>query len=201
MRIVFLSYNYSPDIQSPGEWIERIKFYTGWSECLAKTHTVIRVDQINYEGIFKHNEVEYHCVDSGKKNNYLPWKLHRKLRELKPDVVIVSSFMFPLQVIQLRLWLGSSVKIIVQHHAEKPFSGLKKNLQNLAGRATDLYLFASRENGLLWVNNNNLESETKVRELPEVSSDFYPVDQGTARAMTQLTGSPAFIWVGQAESK
>ena len=138
MRIVFLSYNYSSDIHSPGEWIERLKFYIGWSECLAKKYEVIRIDQINYEGIFTHNGIEYHCIDAGKKNNYFPRKLHRKLRELKPDIVVISSFMFPLQVIQLRLTLDRHVKIIVQHHAEKPFSGIKKYLQNLAARATDI---------------------------------------------------------------
>ena len=50
MRIVFLSYHYSTDIRSPQEWLDRLKFYIGWSECLAKNHTVIRVDQINYVG-------------------------------------------------------------------------------------------------------------------------------------------------------
>lgn len=197
MRIVFVSYNYSPDIRSPREWTERIKFYTGWSECLAKTHTVIRVDQINYEGIFYHNKVQYHCVDAGKKNNYLPWKIHRSIRNLKPDVVIVSSFMFPLQVIQLRAWLGSRVKIMVQHHAEKPYSGIKRIIRQFASRHVDLYLFVSKETGICWVNNNNLVSVKKIREFPEVSSGFYPVDKITARAITRLTGSPAFIWVGR----
>ena len=197
MRIVFVSYNYSPDIRSPREWIERIKFYTGWSEVLAKAHTVIRVDQINYEGVFYHNEVQYCCVDAGKKNNYLPRKLHRRIRNLKPDVVIVSSFMFPLQVIQLRVCLGSSVKIIVQHHAEKPFSGIKKIVQRFASRLVDLYLFVSKETGAYWVNNNNLVSENKIREFPEVSSGFYPVDKISSREVTRISGSPAFIWVGR----
>jgi hypothetical protein len=74
--------------------------------------------------MFTHNGIQYHCIDFGKKKNYLPWKLHRLVRNLKPDVVIVSSFMFPFQVIQLRLSLGKKVKIILQHHAEKPFSGI-----------------------------------------------------------------------------
>lgn len=197
MRIVFVSYNYSSDIRSPLEWTERIKYYVGWSEHLAKTHTVIRVDQINYEGIFNHNNVRYHCIDAGKKNNYWPWKLHRMVRSLSPDVVIVSSFMFPLQVIQLRLWLKSKVKIIVQHHAEKPYSGVKKIIQNLASRQIDLYLFVSKETGIFWVNNHNLATEKKIREFPEVSSGFYPIDKISARAITKLSGSPAFIWVGR----
>ena len=197
MRIIFLSYNYSSDIHSPNEWIERLKFYTGWSECLAKDHTVIRIDQINYQGVFTHNGIQYHCVDSGKKNNYLPWKLHQMLRNLKPDLVIVSSFMFPLQVIQLRISLPGNVRIMVQHHAEKPFSGIKKYFQYFASRRIDLYLFASKETGISWVKRKNLASEKKIRELPEVSSDFHPVDKISAREITKVTGSPAFIWVGR----
>src|SRR4249920_1894305 len=82
MRIVFLSYHYNSDIRSPREWTERIKFYIGWSELLAETHTIIRVDQINYEGSFVHNNIQYHCINTGKKNNFLPWKLHRKVKSL-----------------------------------------------------------------------------------------------------------------------
>ena len=197
MRIVFLSYNYSSDISSPREWTERIKFYVGWSEVLAKTHTVIRVDQINYEGIFIHNNIQYHCINTGKKKNYLPWKLHRRVKGLNPDIIIVSSFMNPLQVIQLRARLGSRVKIIVQHHAEKPFSGIKKIIQFFASRQVDLYLFASKETGINWVNSQNLASEEKIREFPEVSSGFYPFDKISARVITNLSGSPAFIWVGR----
>ncbi len=197
MRIVFLSYHYSSDIRSPREWTERIRFYTGWSELLAETHTIIRVDQINYEGSFVHNNIQYHCINTGKKNNFLPWKLHRKVKSLNPDVVIVSSFMYPLQVVQLRASLGSHVKIIVQHHAEKPFSGIKKIIQHFASRTIDLYLFVSKETGNCWVKNHNLVSEKKIREFPEVSSGFYPVDKTSARAITNLSGSPAFIWVGR----
>jgi glycosyltransferase involved in cell wall biosynthesis len=197
MRIVFLSYNYSPEIKSPEVWIGRIKFYIGWSECLAKNHTVIRIDQIGYNGIFTHNGVQYHCINFGKGKNYLPWKLHNMVRTLKADVVIVSSFMFPFQLIQLRFSLGKKVKIIVQHHAEKPFSGIKKYIQKFASRQVNLYLFASWDIGTSWVRTGNLISENKIRELPEVSSDFYLVDKTSARAITGLTGSPAFIWVGR----
>jgi glycosyltransferase involved in cell wall biosynthesis len=197
MRIVFLSYNYSPDIRSPEEWIERIKFYIGWSECLTKNHTVIRIDQIGYNGIFTHNGIRYQCIDSGKKKNFLPWSLHRMVRKLSPDVVVVSSFMFPIQVIQLRFLLGKTVKILVQHHAERPFSGIKKYIQNFASRQVDFYMFASLDTGTSWVTSGNLAIKDKIRELPEVSSDFYPVDKTSARAITGLTGSPAFIWVGR----
>src|SRR5450631_1897831 len=118
MRIVFLSYHYSPDIRSPEQWLERLTYYIGWSESLAEKHEVIRVDQINYTGDFRHHGIHYYCVDDGKKTNYFPRKLHRFVRNLQPDLVLVSSFHFPLQVLQLRWCLGKKIKIIIQHHAE-----------------------------------------------------------------------------------
>ncbi|HEY4935185.1 MAG TPA: glycosyltransferase family 4 protein [Puia sp.] len=197
MRIIFLSYNYSPVIRSPEEWLDRIKFYIGWNECLAKIHTVIRVDQINYEGNFTHNGIQYYCVDDGKKKNYFPRKLNRFVKELKPDIVLVSSFLFPLQVIQLRKYLGKKVKIILQHHAERPFTGIKKYIQNFASCKVDAFLFTSFETGADWVRNKNLDTYKKVHEMPEVSSHFYPVDKNTARQNTDVSGSPVFLWVGR----
>ncbi len=197
MRIVFLSYNYSPDIRSPQNWLERIKFYVGWSECMAKEHTVIRVDQINYEGNFTHNGIQYYCVNDGKKINYFPRKLNRFVKELRPEVVVVSSFLFPLQVIQLRNCLGNKVKIIIQHHAEKPFIGLKRYIQRLASRKVDAFLFTSYETGADWVRKKNLDTDKKIYELLEVSSVFHPVDKKTAIEKTNVSGSPVFLWVGR----
>ena len=197
MRILFLSYNYSPDIRSPQEWMERIKFYIGWSEIMAKKHTIIRVDQINFEGNFSQLGIQYYFVRSGKKRNYFPWRLNRLVKELKPDLVVVSSFSFPLQVIQLRNCLGNNIKIILQHHAEQPFSGIKRYIQYLASQKVDAFLFTSYETGAEWVKNKNLASDKKIYELLEVSSSFYPVDRKTAREITRVAGSPVFLWVGR----
>jgi glycosyltransferase involved in cell wall biosynthesis len=197
MRIVFLSYNYSPDIRSPQEWLERLKFYIGWSECLAKKHTVIRVDQINYVGNFTHNGIEYYCVDDGKKLNHFPRKLNRFVRQLNPDIVVVSSFLFPLQVIQLRRCLGEKVKILLQHHAERPFTGIRKFIQRHASRKVNAFLFTSYETGADWVRKTNLDTAKKIFELVEVSSTFYPIDKKIARGKTGISGAPVFLWVGR----
>jgi glycosyltransferase involved in cell wall biosynthesis len=197
MRVIFLSYHYSPDIRSPQEWLDRIKFYIGWSECLAKEHIVIRVDQINYEGNFTHNGIQYYCIDDGKKQNYFPHKLNRFVKNLKPDVVVVSSFLFPLQVIQLRYRLGKKVKIIVQNHAEKPSAGINKYMRLYASRKVNAFLFTSSETGAEWVRKKNIDTIRKIFELVEVSSYFYPIDKHYAREKTRISGSPVFLWVGR----
>jgi glycosyltransferase involved in cell wall biosynthesis len=200
MRIVFLSYNYSHDIKSPTEWVKRINFYVGWNEYLAKEHDVIRIDQINFTGDFRHNGIGYYFIDDGKKRNLFPGKLNHFVKNLHPDVVIVSSFQFPLQVIQLRRCLGNKVTIILQHHAEKPFTGIKKLFQRYASSCADVFLFTSRSTGMEWKRKNNLDSVNKIHELMEVSSPFYLLDKNDAKKYTNMTGSPVFIWVGRLNS-
>jgi glycosyltransferase involved in cell wall biosynthesis len=197
MRLVFVSYNYSPDIHSSQEWLDRVKIYVGSLECLSKKHTVMRVEQINYTGNFLHNGVQYYCVDYGKKKNYFPGKLNRFVKSLQPDVVIVSGLHFPLQVIQLRFRLGKKAKIIAQNHAEKPFNGIKQYLQRLADKCIDAYFFASGATGAEWVGKGNLASEKKIHEIMEVSSVFYPADKILARSKTQVSGNPIFLWAGR----
>jgi hypothetical protein len=80
------------------------------------------VDQINYEGKLNHNGIQYYFINDGIKKNYFPNKLNRFVKELKPDIILVSCFLFLLQVIQLRNCVGKKVKIILQHHAEKPLT-------------------------------------------------------------------------------
>ena len=197
MKFVFLSYNYSPDINNPQDWITRINFYVGSLEYLSKTNTVIRIDQINYEGNFTHNGVQYFCVKSSKNKNYFPIKLHRFVKNLQPDVVIVSSFHFPAQVVQLRLSLGKKVKVIVQNHAEKPFTGIKKYLQRIADKYINAYFFAADAIGVEWISKGNIASKKKIHEIMEVSSVFYPIDKIIARSKTNVTGDTVFLWAGR----
>ncbi len=197
MRFVFVSYNYSPDINNPQDWINRINFYVGSLECLSKTNTVIRIDQINYEGNFNHNGVQYFCVKSSENKNYFPIKLHRFVKRLQPDVVIVSSFHFPVQVVQLRLLLGKKVKIIVQNHAEKPFTGIKKYLQRIADKYINAYFFTAHAIGAEWVNKGNIASKKKIHEIMEVSSVFYPIDKIIARSKTNVSSDTVFLWAGR----
>ena len=197
MTIVFVSYHYSADIHSPAQWLQRLQYYVGWLECLAQQHTIIRVDQINYEGHFTHNGVQYFCVTNDKAKNYFPSKLHALVKQLQPDVVVVGGFHFPLQVILLRRALGKKAAIIIQHHAEKPFKGLKKYMQQFASCKANVFLFAAAETGLQWVQKGNLHNAKKVRQLMEVSSTFYPVEKQTAKEKTAVAGTPVYLWVGR----
>jgi glycosyltransferase involved in cell wall biosynthesis len=197
MRIVFVSYIKSPAFSRPEDWIRRLQGYTGILESLARQHEVVSFEQISYEGIYLNQGVEYRFLNFRHNKLYFPRELHRRINQLGPDVVFVQGLHFPLQLIQLRFKLGRKVKIVVQHHAEKPFTGLKKYWQQLADRCIDAYFFASRTMGEDWVEKGNLRSMEKIHEIMEASSAFSPQDRQVLRSRTGMRGDPVYIWVGR----
>ncbi len=197
MRYVFVSYNYSPDFSNPAGWYKRTAGYAGLMECIAKDNEVINVKQINYEGSHLHNGVDYRFVDIGKKKTYFPRRLNRYVKNLAPDIVVVQGLHHPLQLMQLAALLDKKTKIIVHHHAETPFTGIKKYVQKAADRLVDAYLFASKEMGIEWVEKGNLASAEKIHEVMEVSSTFYPAEKAASQLKTNVTGNPVFLWVGR----
>ncbi|MEO5997840.1 MAG: glycosyltransferase family 4 protein [Chitinophagaceae bacterium] len=198
MRIVFSSYAYSKGFHEPQEWFRRINAYGGVLESLAQSHEVISIELIDYEGRVRNNGVDYRFkYYSAKALRFFPRQLNQYIKQLKPDVVIIHGLHFPLQIIQLRLTLGSDVKIIVQNHAEKAFTSWRKIFQQLADRCINAYFFASRDMGLEWVTAGNLASAKKIHEVMEVSSVFYPIDKIEARRQTGVTGKQVFLWVGR----
>lgn len=197
MKFVFLSYINTPEFTMPGDWIRRIRIYTGVLESLSSQHTVVSIEQINYEGEFPFNGVQYHFLNFGNRKSHFPFRLNGYVKKLAPDVVLVHSMNFPLQVIQLRLKLGRKTKIIVQNHAEKPRTGYKKLLQKAADRVIDSYLFTSKEMGNEWVIKGIIKRPQKVNEVMEASSVFAPMDRISATRHTNVKGDPVFLWVGR----
>src|SRR5687767_8449673 len=198
MIIVFTSYISSPEYDDPGSWLKRIKGYIGILESLSKTDTVISFERINYEGLYEQNGVQYHFIKFKRKQNLIPRRMHHQIKMLQPDTVVVHGLHFPLQVIQLRSVLGKKVKIIVQHHAEKPFRGIKKILQKWADRSIDAYLFTSSEMATDW--KGIINDKKKIVEIMEASSAFHPVVKNFALSKTKILGQPVFLWVGRLDA-
>ena len=198
MKIVFTSYISSPEYYDPESWLKRIKAYNGILESLSKTHTVISFERINYEGLYEQNGVQYHFINSKENKTLIPGRMHQQIKMLQPDIVVVHGLHFPLQVIQLRSMLGKKVKIIVQHHAEKPFSGFKKTLQQWADRCIDAYLFTSYEMGMDW--KEIITDKKKIIEVMEASSVFQPMPKDFALSKTKVLAQPGFLWVGRLDA-
>ena len=198
MKIVSTSYANTAEFKDPVAWLQRIDFYTGILEELAKKYSVESIEQINYSGVLEHKGVAYHFLDFKKPVIYFPHRLHRHIKELKPDIVFVNGIIFPLQLLQLRWKLGGGVKIILLHRGEKPYTGLKKYLQMLADRYVHAYLFTSAGFGAQWTVNGNISDQRKIHEVIQASSVFTAAENNAA--VKEVDGDPVFLWVGRLDA-
>jgi len=189
MRIVSIGYSKTLGFSNPVKWLERINFYTGVLEVLAKQHTVSSIERIEFEGDYLQNNVCYHFINLRGKVTFFPFGMHRLIKSQQPDVILVNGLIFPLQVIQLRLWLGRKPKIILFHRADQPYKGYKKLLQKIADNFIDAYLFTSLEFTGKWEKNINAK---KMHEVIQASSVFR-----AKRLRTTRGNGFTFLWVGR----
>lgn len=193
MRIVTTSYINTAEFLEPLSWLDRINFHVGTLEQLAQTHEVISIEQINYSGELRQNKVCYQFLNFQRPKLYFPNALHRHIKKLQPNAVIVHGLHFPLQVMQLRQKLEKKCAIIVQNHAERPHKGWRRWLQQKADASINHYLFTSAETGREWVQRGIIADERKIAEVMEASSVFN--DRRTLE--NDPVNKPVFLWVGR----
>ena len=197
MKIVSTSYSKISEFDNPQHWLERISFYTGILEELARKYEVVSIERINYKGSLHHNGVKYYFIHLNGTVVLFPWRMHWLIKKQQPDVVLVQGFIFPLQIIQLRWAIGKKAKIIVQNHAEKPSSGIKKFFQRMADHYISAYLFTSYEMGMEWVEKGIIANGEKIVEVMEASSSFSVIGKKAGDAIIKTSNVPVFLWVGR----
>ncbi|QKJ29914.1 glycosyltransferase family 4 protein [Mucilaginibacter mali] len=200
MIYVFLGYYYSPGFDTPQSWINRIAPYAGMPECLSETDTVYYIKQIDYVGEYVHKDVNYRFVNLNREKTHFPYRIHKYVKKLKPDVVIINGLQHPLEIMQLRLILGKKVRIIIQHRAERPGNGIKKYINRVSDKSINAYLFASKQMGDEWQSSGNISRADKIHELMPVSSVFAPVNRQAALSKTGVNGQPSYLWIGNLDS-
>lgn len=124
-------------------------------------------------------------------------KSHLFIRKLKPDVVLVQGFMFPLQVIFLRFFCGGSFKIIIQHHSELPFKGIKRLLQKMACSLANGFVFTAAGDAEPWKKSQIIKPNASIFELLEASTAFTPQQKKLSKQRTGMHGNINFLWVGR----
>ncbi len=196
MNVVHISYAYSPDQLDPEVWLNKLSFFTGILDSMAQKFSVHSIHCIRCNAIVKRNNVVYHFLDLAHWQTTIPFSANRYIGNLKPDIVVVHGLIFPLQILLLRQHLGPDVKIIVQHHAERPLRKLRRFFQQRADRFISAYIFCSRELGKDWLDSHLISESKKIREIMEVSSVFSPMNKDKAKSLTNVEGEMVYLWVG-----
>ncbi|MBS1742136.1 MAG: glycosyltransferase family 4 protein [Bacteroidetes bacterium] len=155
------------------------------------------VKHLNFEGIEKADDVTYAFFRSINRFWFIPFTTHRYIKKQSPQVIIVEGMIFPLQVIFLKLMLGKRVKIIVQQHNDRPFSGIRRICQRLADQCIDRYIFTSLQDAQEWVDTKIIKSINKCNEVLEASTYFQKKDKTASRQKTGVSGTYSFLWVGR----
>jgi glycosyltransferase involved in cell wall biosynthesis len=154
----------------------------------------------------KHAAFEEHTVIDGIPYHFfkgynrfwsISFKAHRFISELKPDIVLVQGLVFPLQVMFLRLFCGKSFKIVIQHHGELPFGGIKGWLQKLSCNMVNAFIFTAAGNAEIWKKSGIIKPDANIFELLEASTNFTQKDKQESKNRTEITGETNFLWVGR----
>lgn len=195
MRIVSLTYVNSPGFDQPLDWIRQLYAFTGVFEQLSRQHTVYCIEQINYTGDIQHNGVQYYFRKYGEGVSRFPFALHRLVKQLDPDIVLVRGLHFPLQIIQLRRAIGKKPRIIVENHFDRVPGRIKRVLQRIASRSVDAYHFISLGNAQEWIDSGIIR-RYKLVEIPAGSAKLTPSDKEASKRRLGLNGTLNFLWVG-----
>ena len=197
LRIIdtsFYSYDACNDLSALIKLHETSQGYIEHMKGLADVQVI---KQLNCEGTETVNGIKYAGFKSRSGFGHIPFKTIRYIKNEEPDIVIVQGLIFPLQVIWLRRKLGKGPVILVQHHGERPFKGIKGWLQKKADRSIDGYLFTSIENAGEWIGRHIIANENKCFELLEASTHFKRLDKLQCKQKVGLEGDHNFLWVGR----
>ncbi len=195
--IVHIAYVTNNNVTDPDAWLKQINFFTVVLKSMTTDGKVFNFDFIGFTGTLLRKGVT-HCFKQSTKIQLLfPVITHLKIKKLKPDAIIVHGLNKPWQIVLLRWQVGSKVKIILQHHAERPLQDIRQYFQRWADRCIDAYLFTSKDLASRWVAVGQIKDQNKIKEVMEVSSLFYPIDRNSARAKTRIDDQKTFLWIGR----
>jgi len=200
MTLVTLSYVSISKHSDPFQWLQQIDFFTGTLEQLSRSAKIHSFHHIHYRGHVEQNGVHYHFTNLSQWKLLFPFGLHKTIRALNPDAVIIQGFQSPFQSLLLRLSLDKKVQLWIQHHADQPHRLHKMYFQKLLDKFILGYFFTSRELAEVWIKLKLIGNTNKIVEVMECSSVYYSIDRIQAKAATGLSGMNNYLWVGRLES-
>lgn len=198
IKLVDVTYYTHLEYHKPEQVLEKHHLVTRYAEFLRNKMQVQFVKHAGFEGFSLHNGLLYQFFRGINKFRYLPFKANRFISNQHPDVVLVQGLVFPVQVILLRIQCQRNCKIVVQHHGELPFKGIKLAFQKLASKCVDAYLFTSAGNAEIWKQKGVISQRQPIFEVLEASTDFLAQDKWESRKKLNIHAKGnLFLWVGR----
>lgn len=200
MKVAYINYYFDEDI-SLETYFLRYPSIHGWCKALANTGINVTVYQrFNRNLNFSKDNVSYRLVKDNNTCNLSlhknPATFHNQILKNEFDIIHINSFNYAFQVFLLKI-KSKDFRIVIQHHAEKPWKGFRKYFQKFFLRYIDGVIFSSNDIFIEWTNTGVMNYQIMSAEIVENSTDFVAVNKIIAREKTGLKGNPVFLWVGR----
>lgn len=200
MKVVFLSYNSDNNFTNPYKALFRYKEAIDIVKYFGDDIDISIYLHIDYEGTETINGIKFNFLKSNNKFWYIPFNTNDLVKREEPDIIWIQSLKHPLQLLALKFTLKRNTKIVVQHHGEKPFTGIKRSFQRLADKFIDAYLFTSEGNAKEWLDNKIINNKAKCHEVLEASTYFTKKPKQESIGKTKMQGFNNFLWVGRLDT-
>lgn len=206
MRVVIV--NYGADFAGatePEAALDGLRGLTSWAQAVHDAGAEVAVVQgFSRDVRLRRAGVDYVFV-AGRfaprlSRRRVPFRLHRAVRRLEPQVVHLNGLLYAHQARFLRRLLPANCPLVVQHHGEAPDKGMASNLQRWGLAAADAFFFTGRQTAEPWRERGLIRPRQRVFEIMEGSSHFRPADRAVARAASGLDGRPVFLWAGNLDA-
>lgn len=197
IKLVDVTYYSHLEYQKPEQILKSHHLVTRYAGLLKNKMHILFLKHAGFEGFCVDNGLLYYFFKGVNKFRYLALRANSLIAEQEPDVVLVRGLGFPMEVIALRLQCGQRCKIVVQHHGEQPFTGIKLWLQKLAAQMTDAYLFTSAGNAQAWKKKGIINKQHKIFEVLEASAELSVYNKRNSRKKLNIPPNiKVFLWVG-----
>lgn len=197
IKLVDLTYYAHLNYDHSGQVVENHASALAFAPYLKDKLTLHFIKHASFEEHTVVDGIPYHFFKGGNHFWSFTLKTHLLIRKLKPDIVLVQGLVFPFQVMLLRLFCGNNFKILVQHHGELPFNGLKGWLQKQSLKLVKSFIFTAAGNTLIWKKKKVIKQDASIFELLEASTSLKKQDKQESKRLTGITGEPNVLWVGR----
>ena len=200
LKIVDVVYHCHHEYDQPQGVLEKHSRSLGFVEHIKDRVNYEVITHLNYEGKEIIDNVSYSFFKRSNKPWQIPFKTHKYIKSVKPDVVLVHGFVFPLQVIALKFAVGKNCRIILHHHADKPAASIRRIFQRLADHCIDAYMFTAIGLAQPWIDHKIIHDRNKAVEVLGASTYIKKRNKLFCKNQLGIAGTHNFLWVGRLNS-
>ncbi len=196
IKVVDLSYYYEGDVSDYTELMRMYEPGSGHHAILGMEVDLHVIRLLNHEETTEINGVNYYFLKGKKGKTWIPSRLHRLVKSLKPDVILLHGFLNPIQVLLLRVKL--KCPLIVQYHGGGVPSGITGFLYRWIKKFVKNYVFTGAAQVDEFVQKGIIDSGSKIFEIMEGSTYKKGVDKQHARKHLGIPeNAGVLLWVGR----